>query len=326
MNRTLATLGRTLLLAAGVGATGMQAYAADPPYPTKPVRIVVGSAPGGVTDIAARVVGAELSKSLGQPFVIENRAGAGGLIGLTNVYKSDRDGYSLLMVPATLPVVKALYHNIDFDPVEDFVPVANIAMGPNAISVNPSFPAKTFKDFIAYAKTHDVSYASCGPGTPQHLAAELLRSVAGLQLTHSPYKGCGAAIIDVLGGSVPVFFSGVPNVIEDRKDGKLIVLAVTSMQRDPMMPDVPTVAESGFPQVDSNEWFGLIAAKGVPPYIIDKLNKAVNAALKTPSVKQKLASLYMEPMGGTPEAFGKLIHDDTKRLGAVVVKAGIQVQ
>jgi tripartite-type tricarboxylate transporter receptor subunit TctC len=322
MKNAFATLGRALLLTAGIVAT--QAYAADA-YPNKPVRIVVGSSPGGVTDFSARLIGAELSKILGQQFVVENRPGAGGLIGLNNVYKADRDGYTILMVPSTLSVANALY-KVDFNAVDEFVPIANVAIGPNAISVNSAFPAKDFKGLIDYARTHEVGFASCGPGTVQHLTAEYLSSTANLKLMHIPYKGCGAAITDVLGGNVPLFFSGVPNVIEYRKSGKLRVLAVTGKERDPMMPEVPTTAELGYPQVESYEWFGLVAAKGVPQNVIDTLNKAVNQALKKQDVRDKITSVYMEPGGGTAESFGKLIRRDRDFLGAIITKAGIKLQ
>jgi len=323
MNNKLMAAGRGLLLTFALGSS--VAFAAAP-YPSKPVRIVVGSTPGGVTDTMARVIGNELSKSMGQQFVIENRPGAGGLIGLTNVYKSPHDGYTQLMVPATLSVTKALYSNIGFDPVEDFVPVINVGTGPVAISVHSTFPAKNFKDFIAYAKTHDVNFASCGPGTPQHIAGEYLRSVAGLKLTHVPYKGCAAALTDVLGGSVPLFFATIPNIIENMKGGRIIPIAVTSAKRSPLLPNVPTAAESGFPDMDVQAWFGLVAAKGTPPDIINKINKAVNVALGAPDVREKMATLYMEPVGGTPEAFGQTIRTDSKRLSAIVIQAGIKVQ
>jgi tripartite-type tricarboxylate transporter receptor subunit TctC len=323
MNNKLMAAGRGLLLTLALGSSVASAAA---PYPNKPVRIVVGSTPGGVTDTMARVIGNELSKSMGQQFVVENRPGAGGLIGLTNVYKSPRDGYTLLMVPATLSVTKALYSNIGFDPVEDFVPVINVGTGPVAISVHSTFPAKNFKDFIAYAKTHDVNFASCGPGTPQHIAGEYLRSVAGLKLTHVPYKGCAAALTDVLGGSVPLFFATIPNIIENMKGGRIIPIAVTSAKRSPLLPNVPTAAESGFPDMDVQAWFGLVAAKGTPPDIINKINKAVNVALGAPDVREKMATLYMEPVGGTPEAFGQTIRTDSKRLSAIVIQAGIKVQ
>jgi len=313
------------LLLATVCAAGAHASDASP-YPSKPVRIVVGSSPGGVTDVMARVIGTELSQSLGQQFVVENRPGAGGLIGLNNVAKSPRDGYTLLLVPATLAVSKVLYSSLTFDPVEEFVPVVNIGTSPIGFSVHASFPAKNIKDFIAYAKTHDVNFASCGPGTPQHIAAEFLRLQAGLKLTHIPYKGCGAALTDVLAGNVQMFSASIPHLLEGRKTDKIVPIAVTTGKRSQLMPDVPTVAESGYPEMDISAWFGLVAAKGTPREVIDKINRAVNEALKRPAVLEKMATQYMEPVGGTPESFGELIHRDARELSAIIERAGIRAQ
>ena len=323
MNRRIKTSACVWTLALA-GSIGMGSAWAQAAYPAKLVRIVVGSSPGGITDTMARVIGNELSQSMGQQFVVENRPGAGGLIGLNAVSKAPRDGYTLLMVPATLSVSKALYSSLTYDPVEEFVPVVNIGTSPVAISVHADFPAKNFKDFIAYAKKNNVNYASCGPGTPQNIAAEYLASVSGIQLTHIPYKGCGPALTDVLGGSVPLFFASAPHIIENRKSGRIVPIAVTSKKRSPLLPDVPTVAESGYPDIDVNAWFGLVAAKGTPPEIIEKLNKAVNLSLATQAVKDKMATLYIDPVGGSAESFGETIRRDSRVLSAIVKQAGIR--
>lgn len=318
MNTSIVCL-TSLLLAAAVPT----AYAE---YPDKPVRIIVGSTAGGVTDTMARLIGNQLTQRFGQSFVVENRPGASGVIGLTEVHRAAPDGYTLTMVPANIVVFKALYGNLSFDPVADFTPIVHVGNSPIGVSVHKSFPAKNLKELIAYAKTHDVSYASCGPGTPQHLAAEQFRDVAQLKLTHIPYKGCGQALTDVLAGRVPVFFASIPHVVEGEKSGRVTPVAVTGQTRSPLLPDVPTLVEMGYKDVVVDAWFGLIAAKGTPKAVVDKINAAVNELLRQPGVREKMAAQYVDPVGGTPESFGALIRRDSERLSAIVRKVGIKVE
>ena len=325
-SKTLARAAALLGLGGGLLALGLATAHAQGAYPDRPVRIIVGSTAGGVTDTMARVIGSELSTRLKQTFVVENRPGASGVIGLNEVHRAPRDGYTLTMVPANIVVFKALYSKLTFDPVEDFVPIINVGNSPIGVSVHATFPAKTLKDFMAYAKTHDVSYASCGPGTPQNVAAEYLRDVSGIQLTHIPYKGCGQAVADVLAGHVPVFFASIPHIVENQKSGKIVPIAVTGKARSPLLPGIPTLAESGYPDVVVDAWFGLIAAKGTPAPIVAMLNKEVNAILARPDVREKMASQYVDPAGGTAAEFGQLIRRDSERLSAIVQKAGIRAE
>ncbi|MDX3904454.1 MAG: tripartite tricarboxylate transporter substrate binding protein [Pigmentiphaga sp.] len=318
MNKLIACLFPCLALAA--------APAVRAEYPEKPVRIIVGSTAGGVTDTMARLIGSQLTQRLGQSFVVENRPGASGVIGLSEVHRAPADGYTLTMVPANIVVFKALYGNLNFDPVEDFAPIVHVGNSPIGVSVHASFPAKNLKELIAYARSHDVSYASCGPGTPQHLAAEQFREVAGLRLTHIPYKGCGQALTDVLAGRVPVFFASIPHIVEGQKSGRIAPVAVTGQARSPLLPGAPTLVEAGYKDVMVDAWFGLIAAKGTPQPVIGKINAAVNELLKQPETRQKMAAQYVDPVGGTPASFGTLIRRDADRLSGIVRAVGIKAE
>ncbi|VCU71951.1 Tripartite tricarboxylate transporter family receptor [Pigmentiphaga humi] len=317
MNKSIAWLLPGLALAAAAPASAE--------YPEKPVRIVVGSTAGGVTDTMARLIGSRLAQRLGQSFVVENRAGASGVIGLTEVHRAAPDGYTLTMVPANIVVFKALYSNLNFDPVEDFVPIVHVGNSPIGVSVHADFPARNLQELVAYAKKQDVSYASCGPGTPQNLAAEQFRDVAGLKLTHIPYKGCGQALTDVLAGRVPVFFASIPHIVEGQKTGKIKAVAVTGATRSSLLPGVPTLVEAGYKDVVVDAWFGLIAAKGTPQPVIDKINAAVNDMLKQPEMREKMAAQYVDPVGGPADDFGRLIRRDSERLSAIVKSVGIKV-
>ncbi|MBI2729016.1 MAG: tripartite tricarboxylate transporter substrate binding protein [Polaromonas sp.] len=311
---------------------GMTLAHAQVPFPNKVVRIVVPYAAGGVTDIMARVLAQQLSTQMGQQFIVENKPGAGGSIGMGEVARLPKDGYNLVMMPANLSVMSALYEKLPFDPLKDFVPVANVGSSPVGISVASGgsvankLPVKNIRELLAYAKKNSVSYASCGIASPQHIAAEYLKSVAQIELVHIPYKGCGAALPDVLSHEVPLFFASIPHLINNAKSGRILPIAVTGKKRSPLLPDVPTIAESGYPQFDVEAWFGIIAAKGTPADVVNKLNAEINKALRSPEMKKTMAAQYFEPVGGTAESFGATINRDAQRLGAIVKQAGIRAE
>ncbi|MES2511196.1 MAG: tripartite tricarboxylate transporter substrate binding protein [Pseudomonadota bacterium] len=325
--RLIAALGFITL---GISMAHAQASAAG--YPNKVVRIVVPYAAGGVTDIMARVLAQQLSTQVGQPFIVENKPGAGGSIGMGEVSRLPKDGYNLVMMPANLSVMSALYDKLPFDPLKDFVPVVNVGSSPVGISiaagnsVTDKLPVRNIKELFAYAKKNSVSYASCGIASPQHIAAEYLKTVAQIDLVHIPYKGCGAALPDVLSHEVPLFFASIPHLINNAKSGRILPIAVTGKKRSPLLPNVPTIAESGFPKFDVEAWFGIIVAKGTPADVINKLNAEINKALRSPEMKKAMAAQYFEPVGGTAEAFGATINRDAQLLGAIVKQAGIRAE
>jgi tripartite-type tricarboxylate transporter receptor subunit TctC len=263
---------------------------AEAAYPDRPVRIVVPYAAGGAADTVARVVGQRMSQELGQPVVIENRAGADGNIGAELVARSPADGYTVLMGDVgNLTMGPAVRRSVPYDAVRDFAPISQIVSAPNILAVHPSVPAATFKEFIAYAKANpnQLTYASSGTGGSAHLAGELLKSATGIEMVHVPYKGASAAITDVLRGDVKSMF-GLSVVLPHVKEGKLRPLATTGLRRTKFLGDVPTIAESGFPGFEATAWYGLLAPAGTPEPAIAKLHEAASAALKSPEVRDKL--------------------------------------
>jgi tripartite-type tricarboxylate transporter receptor subunit TctC len=292
-------------------------------YPSRPVRLIVPFAAGGASDVVARLTGQSLSRRLGQQFVIENRPGGGSNVGTEAVAHALPDGYTLLMVD-TSPVINAwLYDTLDFNFVRDIAPIASINRVPLVMEVNPSFPAKTIPDFIAYAKANPgkINMASAGNGTPSHLAGELFKMMTGVAMTHVPYRGAAPATTDLLGGQVQVFFTGVANVIEYVKAGRLRPLAVTSASRLDVLPDIPTVGEfvSGY---EASNWYGIGAPRGTPIEIIDKLNTQINAALSDPKLKAQLADLGTTVLAGSPSGFGRLIAEESEKWAKVVKFSG----
>ena len=306
-------LGRRNLLHLAAGAAALPAvsrFAWAQAYPTRPVRIVVGFAPGGAFDIMARLMGQWLSERLGQPFVIENRPGAGTNIATETVVRAPADGYTLLMVGPTQAINATLYERLNF--IRDIAPVAGIISTANAIIVNPSVPAKTVPDFIAYAKANPrkVNMASGGTGAPSHIAGELFKMMTGIDMLHVPYRGAAPVLTDLMGGLVQVYFGPITASIEHIKAGRLRALAVTTATRSEVLPDIPTVAEF-VPGYESSQWYGVGVPKNTPAEIVDKLNKEINAALADPKVKARLADLGGTPLLGSPADFGKLIADET---------------
>ena len=294
-------------------------------YPSRPVRIMVGFAAGGATDIVARIMGQWLSERLGQQFVVENRPGAGTNIATAAVVNAAPDGHTLLMVSPTNAVNATLYDKLSYNFIRDIAPVASIHREPFLVEVDPSVPVKTVPEFIAYAKAHpgQISVASAGNGSVAHVTGELFKMMTGVNLVHVPYRGAGPALVDLLGGQVQVMFATMSSSIEYVRGGKLRALAVTTATRSPVLPDIPTVAEF-VPGYESSFWTGVGAPKSTPAEIVDKLNKEINAALADPKMKARFAELGATALLGSPADFGKLLADETEKSAKVVKFAGVK--
>jgi tripartite-type tricarboxylate transporter receptor subunit TctC len=317
-----------LALAAATLAPGLAL--AQGQYPNRPVRIIVPFAPGGTTDIFARLIGEKLSQTLGQQFVIENRAGAGGNIGADAVAKADPDGYTLVMgTVGTHAINASLYAKMPYDALGDFVPVAYAAGVPNLMVVNPkNVKATTVQEFIAEAKasTRKFNMASSGNGTSIHLSGELFKQLTGIEMPHVPYRGSGPAINDLVGGQVDIMFDNLPSSIEQAKAGNLRALAVTSPQRSPAMPNTPTIAESGFPGFDATSWFALFAPKGTPKEVVTKLNDEVKKALATPDLQKRFGDLGGEIKPMSPDELGAYVKAENDKWSKVVKSANIKLE
>jgi len=315
---------RFLHLAAGAAALPVvPRIAMAQAFPTRPVRIVVPFAAGGATDIIARLIGQWLSERLGQQFVIENRPGAGSNIGTEMVVNAPPDGYTLLQVGASSAINATLYEKLSFNFLRDIAPVSGIISIPFIMAVNPSFPAKTVSEFIAYARANPgkVNMASGGNGTAGHLSGELFKMMAGINMVHVPYRGEGPALTDMLGGQVQAMFGTMPASIEYVRAGKLRPLAVTSARRSELLPDLPTVGDfvTGY---ETSAWQGIGAPKNTPAEIINKLNKEINAGLADPKLKTRVADMGGTVLAGSPADFDKLIADETEKWGQVVKFSG----
>jgi len=318
-------ISRLLALALLCVAAIAPARAAD--YPTRPVKWVVPYPPAGTTDVLARIIAQWLTEKMGQSFVIENKPGAGNNLGTESVVKAPPDGYTMLLVNPANGINATLYKDLNFNVIRDIAPVAGIVRTPNVMEVTPSFPAKTVAEFIAYCKANPgkINMASSGSGTSVHLSGELFKSMTGCQMLHVPYKGAGPALTDLMGGQVDVIFDNLPSSVGHIKSGKLRALAVTSAERDPSMPDLPTIAEtvSGY---EATAWFGIGMPKGTPKDIIEKVNAEVNRALADPKMRARLAELGGKPIAGTPDDFGKVIAAETAKWEKVVISSGAKVE
>jgi tripartite-type tricarboxylate transporter receptor subunit TctC len=296
-------------------------------YPQRPVRIVVPFPAGGPADALARMVGDKLQASLGQPVVVDNRPGAGGNIGLELVAKSPPDGHTLALAPAgNLTVNPSLYRNVPYDVARDFAPVTVIAAVPNVLVVNAQVPAKDLAELIAYAKANPakLNYASPGPGSGAHLAGELLKSSAGIEMVHVPFNGIAPAVTAVVGGDVQVMFAGSTSAMPHVATGKLRALGVASPKRMVSTPALPTIDESGLPGFDVTSWYSIVAPAATPPGIVERLQQEIAKALDTPDVKAKLAALGAEPVGNTPAEFAAMIKSESAKWGKIVREAGIK--
>ena len=327
---TLMKLPRRQFLHLAVGAATLPALsriARAQAYPTRPVRIVVPFTAGSLSDILARPIGQWLSERLGQPFIIENRPGAGGNIGTEAVVKAAPDGHTLLVIASSNAINATLYEKLNFNFIHDIAPVATIIRQPMVMLVNPSIPTKTVREFVAYAKTNPrkISMASAGNGTAPHVAGELFNMMAGVDMVHVPYRGGAPALTDLIGGQVQVMFATPIVSIEHIRAGKLRPLAVTSATRFGVLPDIPSVGEF-LPGYEAEDWKGVFAPKNTPTEIVALLNREMNAALADPMAKAKLAELGGSSLPGTPTDFSKLIADETEKWARVVKFASIKAE
>ncbi len=292
-------------------------------YPAKPVKWIVPYPPAGTTDVLARILAQWLTEKMGQPFVVENRPGAGNNIGTEAVIKSPPDGYTMLLVNPANGINATLYKNLNFNFIRDIAPVAGLVRTPNVMEVTNSLPVKTVKEFIDYCKANPgkINMASSGSGTSVHLSGELFKFMTGCDMVHVPYKGAGPALVDLIGGQVHVLFDNLPSSIGHIRSGKLRALGVTSEGREPSLPGVPTVGET-VPGYEATAWFGIGMPKGTPREIINKVNAEVNRALADPKMRERLAELGGRPIPGTPEDFGRVIAAETAKWEKVVTASG----
>ena len=300
--------------------------AASAQYPTKPIKWIVPYPPAGTTDVLARIVAQWLSENIGQPVVVENKAGGGNNIGTEFVVNAPADGYTMLLVNPANGINASLYKKLSFNFIRDIAPVAGIVRTPNVMVVTNGLPVKTVAEFIAYCKANPtkVNMASSSSGTSTHLSGELFKSMTGCNMVHIPYKGAGPVLTDLIGGQVQVFFDNLPSSAGHIKGGTIRALAVTSTTRDPSFPDLPTVADT-VPGYEATAWFGVGMPKGTPREAVDKMNAAINRALSDPKMRARLADLGGSPIPGTPEDFGKTIVAETEKWAKVVAASGATV-
>ena len=299
------------------------------PYPNKPIRVIVPFAPGGNVDITARLVAPGLQEALGQPVVVENKPGAGGTIGADSVAKSAPDGYTLLMGSnSTFSVAPSLYSKNPYNPVADFAPVIMIASAPFVLVTNPGVAAKDARELVALGKASPgkLTMSSAGTGSSNHLVGELFQEISGARFTHVPYKGSGQALTDLMGGQVNLHFDQITSAARHSQAGKRRALMVTAPQRVPMLPDVPTAAEAGYPAFEATNVTGLIAPAGTPREVIDRINAAVQKVISQPAVRAKFAEIGGQTTGGTPEQFGAYIRDDLAKWTRIVKEANVKVE
>jgi len=296
-------------------------------YPTKPLRLVVGSTPGGGTDISARAIAPKLSEYLGQQVIIENRAGATTTIGVNFVVRSAPDGYTLLMGVSSLTINPHILTNVPYDAVKDLAPVSQVVVAPNIMVSHPSLPARSVKELIAFARTRpgQLNFAAGGAGSSQHLAIELFLSMTGLKIVHVPYKGQGPALLDVMAGHVSLMMANVISALPSVRNGRIHALGVTGLQRATVAPDIPTIAEAGVPGYEVVQWYGVLAPAATPRDIIAKLHAGTVRAVQDPVVRQRIVADGGEPVGNTPEEFAAIIRADFRKWGDVIRKAGIKV-
>jgi len=319
-----------MLLRALLTAVAVLASTACPAqkYPDRPVRVLVPFPAAGGTDILARLFLQKVSERLGANFVIDNRAGAGGTIGTEIVAKAPPDGYTILVCSSSHTINPSVYRKLGYDPIRDFAPVTMLASGPGLLVVHPSVPARNVKELIAFAKSKPgrLIYASAGNGTPPHLAAELFKSMAGIDMVHIPYKGNVPAFVDLISGAVQVSFPTITSGLPQVRAGKLRGLGVTSKERSSVMPEVPTIAESGLPGYESTTWYGMLAPAGTPATIVQTLHDQMVAVLKLEDIRERLLVQGLEPVGNTPAEFSSIIASELTKWRKVVAAAGMKAE
>ncbi|MBV7430585.1 MULTISPECIES: tripartite tricarboxylate transporter substrate binding protein [unclassified Acidovorax] len=323
---------RLLALAAAIACTAalpLQAQTASATgWPAKPVKLVVGYAAGGATDVIARLVGARLGDQLGQPVLVDNRAGANSNVGAEAVARSPADGYTLYVYTIANTINATLYPKLGYDPVKDFEPIGMIARIPNILVVNPRLPIKNLADYVRYAKESKdgITFASSGSGSSIHLSGEMFKMQSKLKMLHVPYRGSAPAVTDLLGGQVDSMFDNTPSALPHVQAGKLRAIAITSAQRSPLLPDVPTLAESGYAGFDVQSWFGLAAPAGTPRAVVEQVNAALNKVLAQPEVRNRLQELAATPDGGTPDKMRGFAAAEIKRWREVVKESGASAE
>lgn len=321
------SLRRRALLAGAFAAASPQGAFAQPAWPERPIRLIVPFAPGGATDILSRLVADRLAEQLGQPMVIENRGGAGGNIGAEAAARAAPDGYTLVMgVVGTHAINPTLFPSVPFDPIRDFSPVSLVATAMNVLVVNVDLPARSVQELIALARARpgQLNFGSPGNGSTVQLAGELFKTMTGIDMVHTPYRGAAAAMTDLLAGRIQLMFDNLPSAVPHVRAGRLRALAVTGAERSTALPDLPTVAES-LPGYEATTWFALFGPAHLPPAIVARLNRAVHAAVGAPGMAARLAELGAEPAAGTPEALTELIRHDTGKWGRVIRISGARV-
>jgi len=326
MPRLLALLAKSLVLSLAL-TTLAAAQDAAKDYPNRPVRLIIPFPPGGSNDVVGRMVALQLGDKLGKQVYVDNRAGAGGVIGTDAAAKAAPDGYTLLVVSIAHAVNPWLY-KLSYDPIKDFVPISILATGPNVLAVYPAFPAHSVKELIDLAKKKpgDLFYASAGIGSFQHLGAELFKLMAGVDIVHVPYKGGGPSMIAVIGGHTPIMFSSMVQTTSSIKGGQLRALGVGGLKRSPILPDVPTIAEAGVPGYQGTNWWGILAPAGTPQPIIDKVHDAIALVLKSPETKKYFDNEGAEPVDMTAAEFGNFIVEETAKWENVVKKSGMKTE
>jgi tripartite-type tricarboxylate transporter receptor subunit TctC len=323
------TLARIVRLAVAVAALVAAAHAAAQAWPAKPIRLVVPFPPGGAVDFYARVVQQPLSEVLGQTVVIDNKAGASGMVGAEAVAKSPPDGYTLLLGNiASLAINVGIYPKMPYDPLKDFTPIVRTVDVNYVLVVHPSVPAKSVPELIAYAKANPgkLSYGSAGSGSLPHLGTELFKAQTGTDMVHVPYKGGGPMVTDLLGGSVQVVIGDQANLMPHVQSGKLRALAVATSKRSPNAPDLPTIAETGLAGFDATAWQGLVGPAGMPPDVVRRLNDAFNKVMAMPAVRDKLVGGGLEPVGGTPDQFGRFIGSEIAKWTKIAKDVGAKAE
>ena len=315
-----------LLLAAALPAGHAEAQGVVDAYPAKPVRVVVGLAPGGATDIQARLFAQKLSESLGRSFVVENRTGAGGTLAYAHVAKASPDGHTLLGVAGGYTITSLVYSRLTYDPVKDFAPISLVAQAPFLLLTHPSLPVKSVKDLLALARARPgaLDCASAGLGTSTHMAYELFKALSGVNISHVPYKGTGQALVDAMSGQVHMLFGNVLSSLTHAKAGRLRALAVTTKRRSAILTDLPTIAESGVPGYENSTWHGWLAPAGTPPAILARLNAELVKSTRAAEVVDRLAPDGGEPVGSTPEEFSRFIAADMARWSKLVKDTGLR--
>jgi len=313
----------SLVAPAGIAATAAGAQA----YPVRPIRLIIPFPPGGPRDVQARLIGPKLNEAWGQPVVIDNRAGANGIIGLDLAAKAPADGHTIVMISAGFAMAPALYAKLPYDTLRDFVPVAPLTSGPGIVVVHPALPAKSVRELIAYAKSRpgQLQYGSAGNGAPSHLAVELFKVMTQTDILHVPYKGMAPALNDLLGGQLQLSMPTIPGGLPFVQAGRLRGLAVTSAQRSPAAPDLPTLAEAGVPGYEATNWYGIAAPARTPRAVVDKLNAETGRILRIADVRARLLNLGMDPMTHDPDEFARFLRAEVDKWGKVVRSAGVRL-